>query len=201
MDQMPEDIIHTILTECTQWRGNLYTYLQQCGELKRVCKQWYTITEHEAKETKINTIMNAQEKAYWLLRSVQAQHIKIIALLLRCGADKHAYVQWVDPYGYIEMETPWLCAIDTRRIDIVQLLLTHGACIDSRGDRGFTALMKATCSEDVPMVEFLLREGADSSIATGYPVGSVTAYDLAKSEQVKELIKDHQARGIARMEM
>lgn len=65
----------------------------------------------------------------------------------------------------------------------VALLLDRGALIDAADNRGRTALMIAADLGHAPVVELLMRRGADRAIKD--KTGN-TAFDLAKSEQVRE---------------
>jgi len=61
-------------------------------------------------------------------------------------------------------QTLLIRAAQNGHIEMMRLLLGHGADVNGRDDRGRTALMVAAGSDDVDMVELLLSKGADVNL-------------------------------------
>ena len=70
--------------------------------------------------------------------------------------------------------------------ELVQLVLDKGANINAQTDDGATPLMYAVHDNRIDIVKLLLEKGADKNIKDKQ---GKTAYDLAKTEEMKELLK------------
>ncbi|MDF1875677.1 hypothetical protein JHD48_08015 [Sulfurimonas sp. SAG-AH-194-I05] len=75
---------------------------------------------------------------------------------------------------------------DTKKIlDIGIKLIEIGADINVKNNMGMTALMQASINNDEEKVAFLLKHGADINVKS-----EMTAYDLAYSNTIKDMITD-----------
>ena len=52
------------------------------------------------------------------------------------------------------------------RLDIVELLISYGADIQQHGHNGYTPLHWAAAGDDVPAIELLIKNGADTTART-----------------------------------
>lgn len=89
---------------------------------------------------------------------------------------------------------PLVGASGQGHLDIVKLLIKHGADINKQENSGDTALIAATKEKKLEIVEYLLSKGADPSIKMLYQ-GS--ALDLAiknKTPEIAELLAKHAAQ-------
>ena len=62
-------------------------------------------------------------------------------------------------------ESPLVTAARCQYLNIVRVLLTHGANVNATGRDGVTALMEATRHNATPIVRLLLEYGADTNVA------------------------------------
>ena len=63
--------------------------------------------------------------------------------------------------------------------------LPHGANLDARNEDGYTPLMLACYWEQLGVVQMLLRQGADTSLASH---NGRTCFDTARSDSVRALL-------------
>lgn len=87
--------------------------------------------------------------------------------------------------------TPLLMAVSASDKQLAEILIKHGAVVDTAGKDGFTPLMLATMNNDLPMVELLLSYGADPSLQMK---GGGTALGLAKNRgntKILQLLQSH----------
>jgi uncharacterized protein len=109
---------------------------------------------------------------------------EVVRRLLDAGVDpKHAY-------GNDLTALMWTAGhedgVNSRAaLETIELLLDRGAAIDAADNRGQTALMIAAELGHVPVVEVLLRRGADRSKTDK---GRKRAIDLATSTAVREML-------------
>jgi ankyrin repeat protein len=82
-------------------------------------------------------------------------------------------------------KTPLMDACENKRLDIVQILLTHHASIDIKDNEGKTALSYAAEKNHVESVKLLLAHGADPSA----PTWERPLAHLAASQKSPELTK------------
>jgi ankyrin repeat protein len=110
---------------------------------------------------------------------------RIIEALLVAGADARAVFNGQPALHWaIDVNGPTGTGATPRRI--FELLLAHGADLEARDARGWTALMKAVVSGTHDEARALLALGADESVrfaATALPcfVAGRTAADVARS--------------------
>ena len=110
---------------------------------------------------------------------------EIIELLIAKGADVNAKTKWDI--------TPLLCAIDRNRKDIVELLIAKGADVNVKDAFGNTPLHYAASENQIEIAELLIAKGADMNIIGKTRDKHVisTALDMAKTEEMKELLRKH----------
>jgi ankyrin repeat protein len=87
--------------------------------------------------------------------------LSFVRTLLDLGADPN----YPDDAGFPSL----IAALSTKRperYEIVELLLSFGACVQQRGTSDYTPLHYAAADNDVRMVELLLAHGADPSART-----------------------------------
>jgi ankyrin repeat protein len=82
--------------------------------------------------------------------------------LIRLGAR----VSEEKPEGGLGSRTPLICAVDNGHLVEASLLLDAGADVDANDSEkiGNTALIHAVQNKDLPMMQLLLRHGADPTI-------------------------------------
>ena len=87
--------------------------------------------------------------------------------------------------------TPLLMAVNSSDKQMIEILIKHGAVVDSVGKDGFTPLMLATMNNDLPIVQQLLSYGADPSLQM---TDGTTALILArnrKNAKIIQLLQSH----------
>ena len=77
-------------------------------------------------------------------------------------------------------------AAASKRADIVELVLAHGAEPNLQQHGGWTALHAAVNNADEPVVRALVARGADANIANDF---GKTALDLAREKQLDALVR------------
>ena len=88
-------------------------------------------------------------------------------------------------------DTALILASYCRRLEIIKYLVEKGANINATNDNGRTALMWASIWRDLEMVKLLIEIGADVNIKNNY---GKTVLDLAKTKEIKELLKKSGAK-------
>ena len=83
-------------------------------------------------------------------------NIEIVKLLLENGADPDIKQQ----RGMFTGESPLIRAIEENKIDVVELLINHGANIESTDSDGYTALMIANLRAQYEILTLLINKGA-----------------------------------------
>ncbi len=116
---------------------------------------------------------------YLIMRGIS---IEALELLLEAGLD----LNFTNKEGLGALDI----AIKSRRMDIVRLCKDRGISLnESRRKSGMTPLMLASAFNDIEMVEYLLKEGADINSVDRF---GMTALDYAKKmgqNRVKELLE------------
>ncbi len=100
-----------------------------------------------------------------LLYTFKQQHDdEIVKLLLSYGADPNiknksriGYKCCQDEKGY----TPFLEAVSYANLDIIKLLIEHGADIHAENNYGVNVLFMASCNKDIEVFKFFLDKGFD----------------------------------------
>ena len=89
-----------------------------------------------------------------------------------------------------EFENTALIVASTRdHEESFRLLSHHSANVDIQGYNGWTALMYASINRDKEIVELLLDHNPDIDLKRYHDLK--TAFDLASSEEIKEMIRNH----------
>eukprot|EP00435_Cladocopium_sp_Y103_P041180 s1967_g11.t1 len=112
--------------------------------------------------------------------AVYSGNLKIVKLLLDGGA----YLEVRD----FKANTPLHLAVEKGHLEIVKELVKRGAEVNKPNIDGMTPLHVAAQSDQVDVVMFLLENGADVKAKTSLFFGK-TAYDVASSQEIKELLK------------
>jgi ankyrin repeat protein len=84
-----------------------------------------------------------------------------------------------------ELDRSLLIAALTGHKDVLQVLLDHGAEVDTRASDGRTALMLASSKDNREIVDLLLKAGADPTLTDH---AGLTAEKLASSKDFNELV-------------
>ena len=94
--------------------------------------------------------------------------------------------------------------VATSRVELIELLIAHGAAVNLRNSEGRTALMYAARNGDAPAVNALLKSGASVNIADNYGETAVmkAATSSCNEETVRTLLsagadlnaRDHKGR-------
>ncbi len=79
--------------------------------------------------------------------------------------------------------TPLMVAAQNGDINIIELLLIHGAEINAKNDKNHSALSLAIVNQHDDAVEFLLANGADPNNAMSNSVNELT---LAKNMEIRK---------------
>src|SRR5262249_11545126 len=112
--------------------------------------------------------------------AVTAAQPEIVEFLLRHGAD-------VNGPASRRGRTPLMSVGNTRwNYEVAQLLVTHGARLDSATPTGETALIAAVKRHDEGLVALLLRDGADPTVGN-YHNHSVV--EIAASEHQSGMVR------------
>lgn len=67
-----------------------------------------------------------------------------------------------------EGETPVFCAVEYKRLDLLEALIENGADIDATNKHGRTPLWSAVATRNSFVVKFLVENGADTSVKDKY---------------------------------
>jgi len=91
-------------------------------------------------------------------------------LITKCGADvnERGIYREVEPNKVNIIVPPLWCAAVTGQIDIVTILISHGADINGWSDTESTPVRSACFKNDLPMVTFLVERGANIFLANIY---------------------------------
>jgi ankyrin repeat protein len=125
------------------------------------------------------------------IRNRKAQNYELVRELLDRGAETDSIVyEYERPTssGIIWIrETPLLLAIKLKKLQVVSLLLEHGAELDRPARRGIkqTPIQAACETGSYRMVEFLLRKGARVNDAAAERYGATALQLAAKSGSLK----------------
>ena len=134
---------------------------------------------------------------------ISKNNVSMVKLLLECGADPNIlctidyYIDQVNEKHSLTM-TPLTFAIGQQsyNIEIIKLLILHGANLNCTVSSGHTPLLKAIergCS--IEIVKLLLDSGADvnleNSIDKGTPLIHVTMFDTINIDYIKLLLKSN----------
>ena len=155
-----------------------------------------------------------QEEFGWpaLMKASAYGHEKIVELLLNAGASVDMQndfdttsLMWASKGGYkgiVKMllkagaavnqqdnakDTALIWASNEDHKEIVEILLIAGSAVDIPGRGRLTALMGASYHGFAEIVKILLTAGADRTLKN---VGGKTAFDIAKNEEIKQLLQE-----------
>jgi hypothetical protein len=115
---------------------------------------------------------------YPLYRAVIKNNIKIADLLIRRGADING-----------DMSDAPIHLASSK--EMISFLLARGADINEQGIDGYTPLHNASLNGAVELASILIEKGADIN-TRGFM--AETALDLAKNDNIRELLRKHGAK-------
>ncbi|XP_067831347.1 NF-kappa-B inhibitor epsilon-like [Heptranchias perlo] len=119
--------------------------------------------------------------------AVNSRHKKIVSHLLDRGAD-------VDAVDIKSGRTPLIHAVENNCMDMVLLLLQHGANVNLQTYSGNTALHSASGRGLMEVVKALLKSGADSSVKNCH---NDTSLMVAKNKKVIDILRGKASRSPA----
>lgn len=112
---------------------------------------------------------------------------RLVAELLEAGADPNVE----DPAGF----PPLLAALDADEpLEVVRLLVAHGADLAQRGTNDWTALHRAANYGLIEVVRFLLEHGADPHLRTRIDDNASPREEAERAghEDVAQLLRAHE---------
>ncbi len=119
--------------------------------------------------------------AIMCLGGIDEDTITIVNLLFKYGV--HA-----DPKNYEGGDRPLHKAAQYGSVEIIEILLTHGAQLNPQGSDGYTALHYASTQGETNVIKLLLDKGANRYIKDD--LGDIPA-DSAKNEETRILLKTY----------
>lgn len=128
--------------------------------------------------------VNAGDKSYFGTPLFVVSTKEIAEILINERAD-------VNAHRGLDKWTSLHSAIYRKNADVVKLLLTKGAFVNSRTDNGITPLHMAVTYDSVRIVQLLLGEGADINAKDRW---GKTPLDYLPTPGVKELLRNNGAK-------
>jgi hypothetical protein len=125
----------------------------------------------------------------------EAAPLYYVARLGFCDLAEHliaTHPEHVNARGGREV-TPIHAAARVGHVDVISLLLEHGADMDGRGDDGMTPLHLALSCGRVEAAQFLLERGADINAGDDYRRTSLHSAVFARDGQPVRLLLEHGA--------
>lgn len=135
----------------------------------------------------INAVDEKKYRLPPISHAVQLDNKEMLMLLIQGGANvNEPSLNDKNPYN-----TPLMIASWHGRIELVQLLIDNGACINqSDKGNGFTALIKAVYQNFPATVQCLLKNGADKTICSFEKKTALDyAYEKNNDNQYKDVIE------------
>ena len=127
-----------------------------------------------------------RHKSTPLLLASQYGHADVVRLLLDYNADVYACD--------CDLDTPLHCAAGHGHLEITETLLQHGAEVNSRNDRGFTPLLRASRDwhgRNMDVVQVLLDHGANVQVRDhDGRTASELAFDAGRHD-IAQLLSKH----------
>jgi len=136
------------------------------AELSDFCeiKKFLSNIPKESRKSLVDTQINGSSALY---KACFNNDIVLAKFLLEeCKADTEntgIYVNDEDNFNHHLVPPIWSAAI-SNKLDIVRLLVEHGAKVNGCSDSGSTAVRAACFSNHIEMVKFLVENGADINI-------------------------------------
>ena len=87
-----------------------------------------------------------------IIEAVLKNNYILVKKQLECGLS-------VERRSTISGQTPLIIAVDNNRVDLVRLLLKHGANISTTDKEGWSALRKAVYHNHLEILKILLQNG------------------------------------------
>jgi serine/threonine-protein phosphatase 6 regulatory ankyrin repeat subunit B len=129
---------------------------------------------------------NDKNGATYLMKASLNERVPIVKTLLKNGAN-------VSLKGAKWNDTALHFGCIGGSLEVVDLLIKHGAKIDTRNKRGVTPLMYASAKGHVKIVERLLGKGADVNVKLNNGVTALKIAQKRKHHEVEEILKRHGA--------
>lgn len=126
------------------------------------------------------TLSEAGFEAEQLLEAVKANNVTAVQAALTQGISPDA--------GDIYSGFALSYAAGTGNLEIMRLLLEHGATVDITADEGYTPLMEATVNQHMAAVQLLLEANADPNIVSAGQTPLAVAVTLNNIELAQLLL-------------
>lgn len=130
-----------------------------------------------------NYLLNHVRK-YALVKGIADNNLAVVSNALNNGANPNQRCMLQN-----ELRTPIVLAAAERNLDITKILVLHGANVNFAKSNKETALGVASNQGDVPLVKYLLAQGADPNYLTR--IG--TSLSAAHNAEVVRILLNHNA--------
>jgi len=131
--------------------------------------------------------INAQEKNKYLYNAILVNDIDKVSKLLKDSADANYVYTSKNPEAKISMLT---AAVNKKSINMVKLLLEHGADVNFRDSFNVPPILYAASTGSKALVELLLTHGADINANDGQGNNVLTAAKESKNTALINFVKE-----------
>ena len=146
---------------------------QQILTYTRLLRDFYKGSPVEARGPNGETLLSA---------AVLNEDVQVVERLL--SLDILADINTQNDLG----QTPLIIAVNNNYRKLVEILIIHGALVNSTDKRGLTPLMYAALNDNENFIKLLIKCGADVRLKNA---DGMTAFQLTKSANVKALLRNY----------